>query len=52
MKRPRQMNVNMSAEKLAMVRQLAKAAGLTVSDVVRQLIRQAYARGWVHPDRR
>jgi hypothetical protein len=41
--RPRVLNVRMTDEEMAMVAELAEAKGLSQSDAVRQLVREAHA---------
>lgn len=41
--RQKLLNVRMTEDEIAMVKELAEAAGLSQSDIIRQLVRQARA---------
>jgi predicted DNA binding CopG/RHH family protein len=41
--RPKLLNVRMTEAEIEMVKELAESAGLSQSDIIRQLVRQAHA---------
>jgi len=41
--RQKLLNVRMTEDEIAMVKELAEAAGLSQSDIIRQLVRKAHA---------
>lgn len=50
--RERVLNVRTTEDEMAMVKDLAKASGLSQSDIVRQLIRQAHGKLVTKPTRK